>query len=241
MRVKITISYDGSEFFGSQSQKHTSKTVLGTLQNVLLHLGIENPLIASGRTDTGVHATAQVCHLDLPPFWKDLNKLHTTLHRMLPLSITVKKITPVSDKFHARYSAVARSYRYILTTSRPSPFEAKYVTFIERIDFEKLQTNLQLFLGEHDFVNFQKTGSDVKSSVREIYHSFAYMYKNYTILHFKANGFLRSQVRLMCAAALKLEAPQIEAMLKNKECFKLKPAAPNGLYLTKIDYKDHYG
>lgn len=237
MRVKLTISYDGSEFFGSQSQKHTQKTVLGTLQNVLEHLGIESKIVASGRTDTGVHATAQVCHLDLPPFWSDLDKLHRTLNKMVPLSINVKRLTPASDGFHARYDAIARTYRYILTTSRPSPFEAKYVTYVDTLDMQKLQTNLQLFLGVHDFVNFQKTGSEVKSTVREIYDSFAYKYKNYTILCFKANGFLRSQVRLMCSAALTLEKEQIVAMLKNEKRYKLKPASPNGLYLSKIHYK----
>ncbi len=231
------MSYDGSEFFGSQQQKHTRQTVLGTLQNVLHHLGITNKIVASGRTDTGVHATSQVCHLDLPDFWSDLQKLHATLEKMLPLSIHIKSITQAKEDFHARYDAVARSYRYILTTARPTPFASKYVTYVPNIDLERLHTNLPLFLGEHDFAYFQKTGSDVATTTRDIYASFAYFYKNYTILHFKANGFLRSQVRLMCAAALTLQPKQIEAMLEKKERFKLKPASPNGLYLSKIHYK----
>ncbi len=231
------MSYDGSEFFGSQQQKHTRQTVLGTLQNVLHHLGITNKIVASGRTDTGVHATSQVCHLDLPDFWSDLRKLHATLEKMLPLSIHIKSITQAKEDFHARYDAVARSYRYILTTTRPTPFTSKYVTYVPNIDLERLHANLPLFLGEHDFAYFQKTGSDVATTTRDIYASFAYFYKNYTILHFKANGFLRSQVRLMCAAALTLQPKQIEAMLEKKERFKLKPASPNGLYLSKIHYK----
>ncbi len=238
MRVKLTIGYDGSAFFGSQPQKHTAQTVIGTLQNALAPLGIKSKLVASGRTDTGVHATAQVCHLDIPMFWSNTKKLLTTLNRMLPYSILIKKIMPVKEDFHARYDAVARSYRYILTTSRPSPFEAKYVTYVQQaIDFEKLQNNLYLFSGTHDFVYFQKTGSNTASTTRTIYDSFAYKYKNYTILHFKANGFLRSQVRLMCAAALSLSKEEITAMLEKKERYKLKPASPNGLYLSKIYYK----
>ena len=237
MRVKLTISYDGSAFFGSQIQKHTDQTVMGTLQKALLHLGIEEKVVASGRTDTGVHATSQVCHLDLPPYWVDTQKLLQRLNTILPSSIYIKKLTQASPSFHARFDAKSRSYRYILTTTRPTPFSANYVTWVEKLDFEKLQQNMQLFKGTHDFEYFQKTGSDVASTTRTIYRSFAYRYKNYTILHFQANGFLRSQVRLMCAAALQLEKQHIQSMLIKDRRYKLKPASPNGLYLNRITYR----
>lgn len=73
MRVKLTLAYNGTHYLGSQTQTETPNTILGNLELVLAKLGIKTRVIASGRTDKGVHATAQVCHLDLPTFWSDLN------------------------------------------------------------------------------------------------------------------------------------------------------------------------
>ncbi len=236
MRVKLTFSYDGTDFFGSQTQKHTSKTVLGTLTHVLRKLGVNSIPVASGRTDSGVHASAQVCHLDLPPFWSDLKKLKETLNTMLPSSIHIRRITRVSDDFHARYSAKSRLYRYVLSTKESSPFSSRYVTHMPEADFEKICQNIKIFEGKHDFEYFQKKGSDVKTTTREIYKAFAYKHKEYIILCFEANGFLRSQVRLMCGALLTLEAKHIEEMLQKEEKHKIKPVPPQGLYLAKIKY-----
>ena len=236
MRVKLTFAYDGTDFFGSQIQKHTDRTVIGTLSHVLRRLGIDSIPVASGRTDSGVHATAQVCHLDLPPFWSDTRKLKETLNKMLPSSIHIRRIETVGDDFHARYGAKKRVYRYLISTKEPSPFTARYITHIQEIDFEKIEKNIKLFAGSHDFGYFQKTGSDVKTTTREIYRALAYKHKSTIILYFEANGFLRSQVRLMCGALLQLEADEIEAMLQKEKRYKIKPVPPQGLYLAKIKY-----
>jgi len=236
MRVFATIAYKGTNFFGSQIQKETQNTIFGTFSGVLEKLGIHSKVVASGRTDKGVHATGQVCHFDLPPFWDDLNKLQSTLNTMLPPSILVKKIKKVDDDFHARYSAKKRSYRYIIKEGKSNPFEDDFVTFIANIDLKKIEQKLKLFVGEHDFCNFMKTGSDVGSTTRIIYKAFVYKYKNYTIISFEANGFLRSQIRLMVGALLTLSQEQINAKLHNIKEIKLKPAPSNGLYLSKIKY-----
>ena len=236
MRIKLTLAYDGTDFFGSQIQQHTDKTVMGTLTHVLKQLGIEANPVASGRTDSGVHATGQVCHLDLPPFWQESDKLKSALNKMLPPSIHIRHITEVDKDFHARYSAKKRLYRYIISSQESSPFSSRYVTHLQNIDFEKIRQNIKIFEGTHDFAYFQKSGSDVKTTTREIYNTFAYRYKKYIILHFEANGFLRSQVRLMCGALLQLEADEIAAMLNKKQKLKVKPVPPNGLYLAKIKY-----
>ncbi len=236
MRVKLTLAYDGTEFFGSQIQKHTNKTVMGTLTHILTQLGITSTPIASGRTDSGVHATAQVCHLDLPPFWNDLAKLKERLNKMLPCSIHLRRIEQTSDDFHARYDAKRRVYRYLISTKESSPFLCRYITHLKTFDFEKAARNIRLFEGVHDFAYFQKTGSDVKTTTREIYRACAYKHKNTIILYFEANGFLRSQIRLMCGALLQLEADQIAAMLEKEQKFKIKPVPPQGLYLAKVKY-----
>jgi len=236
MRVSVTISYDGTSYFGSQIQKETSNTIFGEIEKVLLKLGIQSKVIASGRTDKGVHATGQVFHMDVPQFWLDLVKLKTVLNRMLPKSIYVKKIQKVDAEFHARYSAKKRVYRYIIKTSSVNPFEQNYVTFLTQIDFEVIKKNIRLFEGEHDFQYFMKTGSDINSTTRVIYKAFAYKYKDYIILNFEANGFLRSQIRLMVGALLDFTPHDIQAKLSCKENKKLKPAPANGLYLAKIKY-----
>ena len=237
MRVKLTIAYDGTEFFGLQIQKHTQKTITGVLVHVLKELGINSMPIASGRTDSGVHATGQVYHLDLPPFWSDINRLKQTVNKMLPCSIKIRKIEKVDKNFHARYSAKKRVYRYLISQSPTTPFDCRYITYFETFDFEKVQRNIRLFEGVHDFAYFQKSGSDVKTTLREVHKAFAYKHNNTIILHFEANGFLRSQVRLMCGALLQLEADEIEAMLQKEKKYKIKPVPPQGLYLAKIKYE----
>jgi tRNA pseudouridine38-40 synthase len=236
MRCALTIAYNGTNFLGSQVQKETKNTILGNLGHTLSKLGINDKIIASGRTDKGVHATGQVCHVDLPEFWSDLKKLKIVFNQMLPSSIEIKNIKSVSDDFHARYSAKKRVYRYIIKNSKSTPFEDDFITFLEKVNFEQIQKNIKLFVGEHDFKNFMKTGSDVKTTTRIIYKAFAYKYKDYIVLNFEANGFLRSQIRLMTGALLKLSANQIKEKLDSTNNHKIKPAPANGLYLAKIKY-----
>jgi len=236
MRVALTIVYNGTDFLGSQQQKSSSNTILGNLEKVLLKLSIDSKIVASGRTDKGVHATGQVCHIDLPEYWDDLDKLKRVLNEMLPYSIQIKSVKKVNINFHARYSAKKRVYRYIIKESKSNPFEDNFITFLNSIDFNSIEKNIKLYIGEHDFANFMKTGSDIKSSIRVIYKAFAYRYNGYIVLNFEANGFLRSQIRLMVGALLKLNAQELEEQLECKKSYKVKPAPSNGLYLARIKY-----
>jgi tRNA pseudouridine38-40 synthase len=236
MRCALTIAYNGTDFLGSQTQKSSANTILGQLENVLHKLHIESKITASGRTDKGVHATGQVCHIDLPIFWSDLKKLKKVLNEMLPSSIYIKNIKEVKNDFHARYNAKKRVYRYIIKEGERSPFEENFITFLESVDFEKIEKNIKLFQGSFDFKYFMKSGSAVKTTTRVIYKAFAYRYKEYIILNFEANGFLRSQIRLMVGALLSLNEQEIKEQLRCKKKYKTKPAKSNGLYLAKIKY-----
>jgi len=236
MRCALTIAYDGTHFLGSQTQESSPNTVLGKLESVLSAVHIDSKAIASGRTDRGVHATGQVCHIDLPEFWNDLKKLKRVLNSMLTSSILVKEIKYVNSDFHARYSAKKRVYRYIIKNGQSNPFEANFVTFLDSIDLQMIKKNISLFQGEYDFKLFMKSGSDVKSTKRVIYKAFAYEHKGFIILNFEANGFLRSQIRLMVGALLTFESSMIEEQLICKKKHKIKPAPSNGLYLAKIKY-----
>lgn len=241
MKVKLTLAYDGSAFMGSQVQTTTAQTVMGTLERTLRNLGIQEPPVASGRTDRDVHATRQVAHLSLPPFWRDLFKLRALLNQHLPSSLHVRRIDTVDEDFHARYGARRRSYRYILSTQTPNPFEARFVTFVPTFDPLRVREAMRLFEGEHDFTHFMKTGSDTQSAVRSIYKTRCYSHKGYHVLLFEGNGFLRSQIRLMVGFLLQISegtlTPQmLHEQLTCKQVYTRALAPAQGLYLCRIGY-----
>ena len=241
MRFKVTISYDGTQFYGSQKQIN-QKTVVGELISALKRLNISETPIMSGRTDRGVHATGQVFHIDIPKYWK-VDNFFYAFKRVIPKTISIKYIDEVDNSFHSRFSAKRRIYRYIFSTSSTNPFEEKFISFIDKksFDFSKIENNISIFQGLYNFQNFRKLGSNNSSDVREIFKTQAYQFKKYYILKFEANSFLRSQVRLMVGSLLSLgygnlELSDIQNLLKMDNLSLPKIAPPNGLYLTKIIY-----
>ncbi len=242
MRVKAVIAYDGSAFYGFQSQTTTSKTVSGALQSAFKRLGIDSYPVGSGRTDRGVHATGQVIHFDLPKHWqKEVPRVSTLLNRLLKPHIQFKHITAVEPEFHARFDAKRRIYRYVLKKRVPTPFEAPYCRHLPDLEPEKLIPALYLFKGEHDFVHFHKRGSDPNSTVRTIYETSLFTFGNYTIIRFEANGFLRAQVRMMVESAIKvmrgdLQEDIVKRQLEGRKLFNAPLAPPEALYLSRVIY-----
>ena len=240
MRVKATIAYDGSYFKGFQKQKSTKQTITSEIESVLRSVGIHDDIRGSGRTDAGVHATGQVIDFEVPKFWKDLNKLKTALNRKLK-HISFKHLCFIDENFHSRFSAKKRVYRYVFKTSQPSVFEENYISYFPKFDTTKLQLALKAFEGEHDFSNFIKTGSITHTNVRKLYKAYYRDYKGYHFIYFEANGFLRSQVRMMVAFAMQV-ATQEKSLLELEEQLYLhtrhstKLAPPEGLYLARIIY-----
>jgi tRNA pseudouridine38-40 synthase len=241
MRVKAVIAYDGSLFQGFQRQRSTINTVTTAIENALKSLQINAAITGSGRTDAGVHATGQVIHFDLPLFWTDLAKLKSILNRKL-VKIQFRDLSFVEDGFHARFSAKNRRYRYLFKTKPLSVFEKDYLAFYPpSFNIKILQKALKMFEGEHDFLCFHKTGSPTHTTVRTIYQARYYTYKEYHIITFQANGFLRSQVRMMVEAAMqcaqgKILLETLHRQIESHEgrCSQLAPAP--GLYLAKITY-----
>jgi len=242
MKIKITFSYNGASFEGSQVQAHTTNTIMGQIYKAFEALNIQTKLHASGRTDAGVHAFRQTMHCEIPLFWNETAKLHEHLQNKLPSSIKIRHLHKCDDDFHARYSAKRRAYRYILSSKESNPFESAFITFIkEPIHKKRLADAMKLFEGEHDFSSFKKSGSDTKSSIRTIYKTRVYRYKGKTVLYFEANGFLRSQIRLMVAFLLKINEgkltnEQLIEQINNTKVHNNRPAPANGLYLSNIIY-----
>ena len=242
MRIKAVIAYDGSAFYGFQSQTTTPRTVSGALSRAAAKLGIHTPLVGSGRTDRGVHATGQVIHFDLPVHWQhDLIKLRVMLNRLLKPHIHIKHIAPVASDFHARFDARRRLYRYVLKRTEPTPFEMPYCLHVPNLEAQKLEKALRLFEGTHDFALFHKKGSDPGSTVRTIYRTRVEAFRSYTLVYLEADGFLRSQVRMITAAALahmrgELSLEQINEQLEGRRQHTTLLAEPQGLYLARVKY-----
>ena len=239
-RVKAVLAYDGSAYYGFQKQTSTPQTVAGTLEKTLRSLHIDSPVVGSGRTDAGVHATHQVVHFDVPSYWSDLKRLEENLNRKLS-TIYIKHISFVSSDFHARFSAKKRVYRYVFKTSSPSLFEQKYIACYKDFDTQVLTQALHTFVGIHDFTMFRKTGTHTHTTVREIFNAHYVQRKGYHFIYFEANGFLRAQVRMMIGAAMMVAQKKLRlsALEEQLHCIKkhtstLAPA--EGLYLAKVLY-----
>jgi len=170
---KLTLSYDGTDFHGWQVQPE-KRTVQGELQAALGRLVGEAPLPqGSGRTDAGVHALAQVASFSLQARIPAAN-LVRALNRTLPGSIRVLEARVVADSFHARHSAVAKTYEYRVLPIEPAadqlcaPFLARYVyPYSWKVDLDILQRAAAAFVGEHDFRSFAATDPDVATRASE--------------------------------------------------------------------------
>ena len=242
VRVKAVIAYDGTPFYGFQSQTTTPRTITGALSGAMKRLGIESHPTGSGRTDRGVHATGQVIHFDLPPHWQgELKKLKIMLNRQLRPHIQFKHISEATERFHARFDAKRRIYRYVFKKSPPTPFEAPYCRHLTDLHEERLLSALKLFEGRHDFTLFHKKGSDPGSCTRTLYRVSLYTFHSYTIAAFEADGYLRSQVRMMVETGIRvmkaeLDEEAVRVQLAGKRVFNTPVAEPQALYLAHIIY-----
>ncbi len=240
MKIKLTISYDGSNFYGSQIQPDR-QTVQSKIKEVFLTLNIDTKFDFSGRTDKGVHAFRQVISCDIPNYWSDLNKLRETLNRQLNSSIYVRQLIKVEDNFHARFSAKKREYRYLISKKQLTPFNSKYLSYYSDIDVKNINDAIELFIGVHDFEYFSKKGSDPLSTIREIYDIKFYEYKDIYVLNFKSNSYLRSQIRMIVDFIMKISSGKLtlndlKIQLNKEKLISWTLADASGLYLSKIIY-----
>jgi len=240
MRVKAVIAYRGDQFYGFQRQKSTSQTVTQAIEEALISLNIYSPIVGSGRTDAGVHATGQVIHIDLPDYWSDTHKLKDTLNSKLKY-ISFKHISIVDEHFHARFSATRRIYRYLFTDSSVSIFESDTVAHISISNTDKLRDALLEFVGTHDFSYFIKSGSETKDNIRDIYNTKLIQRGKYLYIYIEGSGFLRAQVRMMIGAAIevannRLSIEELREQLRVKNIHTRKLVPPQGLYLAKVLY-----
>ena len=182
MRYSICISYDGSKFCGWQVQPE-APSVQACLENTLSRL-LNRPVAVTGagRTDTAVNAVNYIAHFDLDgplPFGQ--TDFCYKINAMLPRSVAVLSVCQVPDDFHARFSARRREYTYFINRAK-DPFVRSYswLCGFPSLDFDAMNTACSFLLGTHDFSCFEKTGTDVKTSICTVYDAF---WKPYTPSH----------------------------------------------------------
>ena len=197
MRYKLTIEYDGTPFCGWQKQQGqlTVQEVLEKAISTAVRESVD--LQGSGRTDTGVHALAQVAHFDCQTE-QDLYKLRESLNALVrPYPISVRAIESVSDDFHARFSAKQRSYIYkIQNTKFPPALNTNRVWWLTYpLDIERMQRAADMLIGKHDLSTFRAAGCQAKSPVKTIDEIQVEREGDFVLVYIKAKSFLYHQVR----------------------------------------------
>lgn len=242
-RIKIVLSYDGTDFCGWQRQKN-GISVQETVENAIFGLTGENVTVtASGRTDAGVHAKGQTAHFDtesnIPP-----EKFYKALNTFLPSGVKALESEKVADSFNANRTAKRKTYEYSLYLSdTEKPLKERYSTRIYgNIDIEKMRSAARLLEGEHDFKAFSATGSSVKTTVRTVFGITVEKTGEDIKIAVTGNGFLYNMVRIIAGALVKagkgeLSEKDIKKALKTGERDLLGETLPaKGLCLIKVEY-----
>lgn len=247
MRVALGVEYDGYGFHGWQTQENLP-TIQGCLETALTRIADEPvKLFCAGRTDAGVHATNQVIHFDTSAVRSHYAWVAGT-NSHLPLSIVVHWAQVVDDGFHARFSALARSYRYIIyNCAIHSALLATRVTWhYYPLDVGSMQLAAQALLGEHDFSSFRSSQCDSKTPMRNIRALTVKRQGDFVLINITANAFLHHMVRnivgtlLLVGEGRRTPAWVQEVLLAKDRKKAGKTAGAPGLYLSKIDYPDQY-
>ena len=248
IRYRLTLHYDGSDFFGWQLQPK-GRTVQGEIEAALERItGSRRTLTGSGRTDTGVHATGQVATLVLPPRWEE-EELHRALNAVLPRDIWVESVRPVPLDFHPRKDAVARSYLYQvgLDPACLSPFHRPWCwPLLKEVDLDLLHRGAALLPGRHSFKAFAKTGQEMRGDVCQVSEaSWGPFIHLGLAFHITANRFLHHMVRYLMGTLVEVgrgrrSLDEMAELMSDPETKLVTspPAPPEGLFLARVHYPE---
>lgn len=241
-RFKITLEYEGTRYSGWQAQKN-ARTVqgelIGALEEVLKTRSFE--FVGSGRTDAGVHALAQVAHLDATTTLAP-HILRLKLNDQLPSDINVLDVCRTNDRFHARHHAVSRSYMYQIAQRRTA-FGKRHVWWIkDSLDVSAMRSACKAFEGFHDFRAFTRDDPDEKSTKVKLTECELHDYSPLIVIHVAGSHFLWNMVRQMVGAIVevgrgRISTEDVSAILsKGHSSLTWETAAPSGLFLASVTY-----
>jgi tRNA pseudouridine38-40 synthase len=242
-RYKLTIEYDGTAFSGWQVQPN-APSIQEAVQTALgVILGEAAPVTGSGRTDAGVHARQQIAHFDAPEL--DPHRLIGALNGLLPPGIAVVQLDPARSDFHARYDAVERVYRYLVSTRHCALERHFRVVIPAGTDFEAMNRAAAVLVGTRDFSAFCRTQSATQNRICAVVRALWMRedHPGYLAFEIAADRFLHGMVRSIVGTLLQIgrrNRPEsdIERILQSRDRREAGPAAPaRGLVLERVEYR----
>ena len=241
---KMTLSYDGTRFYGWEHQPTTDMTIQGKMESVLsLMVQSDVEVIGCGRTDAGVHAKNMVCnaHFDTQ---LNTDEIRDYLNRYLPDDICVKEVRIASDRFHSRYNAIGKTYCYTCYIGDVKPvFNRKYVYVLDqKPDIQEMKKAAEYLIGTHDFASFCSNPRMKKSTVRKVDRIEIQKRGDLLTLTFHGSGFLQHMVRILTGTLLevgfgKRTAESVLELIDAKDRKLAGFTAPaKGLCMMQVDY-----
>lgn len=239
---KLTIEYDGTRYHGWE-RKRNLDTIQGKIEDVLTRMTGETELnlIGAGRTDAGVHARGMVANIHLKtPIQPE--ELRSGLNRYLPEDIAIWEVRQAADRFHARYNAAGKTYRYTCSLGK-NVFQRRYVTRLEETpDVERMRRAADFLMGQHDFRSFCGNPKMKKSTIRTIDRIDIERRGDLLTFTFHGDGFLQHMVRILVGTLIevgcgRMEPEQMPDILVAQRRSEAGPTAPaGGLTLMSVDY-----
>ncbi len=248
MRVAAGVSYNGAGYHGWQRQANDLNTLQQQLESALSKVADHAiSVVCAGRTDAGVHALNQVIHFETTA-QRNEREWMLGVNSYLPADIRMHWVQMVTDDFHARFSALARRYRYIIYNAHVhSALLHNQVTWHHRpLDEQRMAAAAQYLLGEHDFTSYRALACQAKSPIRTIYELTVQRQAEFIFINVKANAFLHHMVRnmagvLLMIGARKQEPQWAQAVLKARDRVQGGVTAPaSGLYFVKVYYPEQF-
>jgi tRNA pseudouridine38-40 synthase len=242
--IKLIIEYDGGRYKGWQKQTEDINTLQGKIEDVIsIITGEEIQLVGCGRTDTGVHALNYTANFHTS-YEKSTEELYKVLNDKLPDDIFVKSIKDASERFHARYNILSKTYMYRINNSKnKNVFDRKYEHHInEKLDLELMKQCADILIGTHDFQSFTTLKSKTKSTVRTI--NYIKIIENEDIIEIEVNGngFLWNMVRIILGTLIEagrgnVKPKVVESILNAKKRSEAGPMVPaKALFMKDVEY-----
>jgi tRNA pseudouridine38-40 synthase len=247
-RFAAIVQYQGTDFCGFQRQKH-SPSVQQELEQALSYVAdCPVKLHCAGRTDTAVHASHQVIHFDTSAQRSGYSWVQGS-NSQLPDSISLIWADKITSDFHSRFSAGARTYRYVIDNSSTRPaIMSGAVTWVKKpLDISLMQQSCKYLLGEQDFSAFRGSGCQSNSPCRNVHSANVFRRGNLVIFEITANAFLLHMVRNIVGSLIEVGTARqkplwIQQLLaQGDRCKSAATAAPDGLYLVAVDYPAKFG
>lgn len=243
-RYRLLVEYDGRPYHGFQAQGALPSIQASIERAVKGFCGQTLRLQAAGRTDTGVHATGQVIHVDLEKAWTPAVVRDALNAHLVPEPISILEAELAPERWHARFSATRRRYLYrILNRRSPPALDQGRVWHVKKpLDAEAMHAAAQILVGHHDFTTFRDLGCQAKSPMKTLDLALVRREGEHVLLEFASRSFLHRQVRSMTGSLAEVgsgrwTADDLQAALDARDRKACGPVAPaGGLYLTGVEY-----